>query len=165
MTIRITLYQAFLIVIISTILGFANHLVNPNRTKLSIERPKTPTVDDSTFESGRPAKMNGPVVLAKEQLLKLIQNGDVIIVDARTSEEYAVAHIPDAINIPFEQLGDFIQQVDEFAREKWLVPYCDGPPCEKGKELADIFFEMGFGRVAYYDAGLDDWKTTEEVEQ
>lgn len=162
---RKTLFQAFFIAAISVILGFANHVVNPNRAKISKERPNAQITDDSTFEIDKISKIDGPVVLSKEQLLKLRQQDNVIIIDARSIDEYASGHIPDAINIPFEQLGDYIQQIDEFSHAKWLVPYCDGPPCEKGMELANILFEMGFEHVAYYDAGLEDWKTTEEVER
>lgn len=165
MNTRKTIFQAVIIVIMSIILGFANNIVNPNRVKLSTERPQAETAADSTFETAMPSELSEPVVLGKTQLLKLIQDEAVLIIDARTPDEFAAGHITDAINIPFEQLGDYIQQVDELPRDKWLVTYCDGPPCDKGRELAVILFDMGFARVAYYDAGLDDWKTTEEVVQ
>jgi rhodanese-related sulfurtransferase len=165
MNIRKTSIQTLVILLISIILGFANQIVNPNRVKISFQRPQAPVSDDSTFESVERPNVDGPIVLSKTQLLKLIQNKNVVIIDSRTPDEYSFSHIPMAINIPFEQLGEHIDQVDALPKDKWLVPYCDGPPCEKSMEMATIFFEMGFERVAYYYAGLDDWTTTEEVEQ
>ena len=165
MNIRKTTIQTLLILLISIILGFANQIVNPNRVKISFQRPNAPVSDDSTFTSAETPNVDGPIVLSKEQLLNLIQNQNVIIIDSRSVDDYSISHIPMAINIPFEQLSEFIDQVDALPKDKWLVPYCDGPPCEKSSELASILFDMGFERVATYYAGLDDWKTSEEVEQ
>ncbi len=163
MNIRKTILQTIFIVIASILLGFTNNIVNPNRVLISFDRPQAPAASDSTFETEEPITVDGPVVLSKEQLSTLIQKQNVIIIDARTPAEFQSGHIPGAINIPFDLLSQHIEQIDAFEREKWLVPYCDGPPCEKSMELATLLFDMGFMRVAYYEAGLDDWKKTEEV--
>jgi len=165
MNLRSLFLPTLFILIISVILGFANNFLNPNRVVLSNERPTAQIIEDSTLEGASPEKISQPIVLGKEQLKKLILDGTAIVIDARTPDEFLSGHIIGAINIPFELLIDYIQQVDELPRDKWLVCYCDGPPCDKGKLLADELFKMDFKQVAYYDAGLDDWKTTEELEQ
>jgi rhodanese-related sulfurtransferase len=164
MTLFKTLFQALLILAISAILGFANNYINPNRVELSHERPTADIAADSTFEREN-APATGPVVVGKKQLKTLVQEENAIIVDARSPEEFLTGHIQDAINIPFDRLGEFIEQVDALPKDKWIVTYCDGPPCDKSEMLAFELFQMGFERVAYYDAGLEDWKTTEDIDQ
>ena len=44
------------------------------------------------------------------------------IVDVRTPEEYAGEHIPNAINIPYDQVA---QRINEFKRmQKPIIAYC-----------------------------------------
>ena len=165
MNIRKTLAQTLFILIVSALLGLANnYLVSDNPVTISTERPRLKTAADSKFEKELepPAQ---PVVLDKEQLKRLLSRDNVVVIDARMPEEYASGHIPGAINIPFDQLGEHMAKVDALSQEKWLVAYCEGPPCDKGQQLAYVLFDVGFDKVAYYDAGLDDWKTTEELAQ
>ncbi len=160
-----TLLQTAGIVILCILLGFANHIINPNRVNISLNRPDAPVSDDSTFEKAAHPEIDGPAVLSKKQLLQLIQNHSVVLIDARSENEYSLSHLPTAINIPFDQIGEHIERVDALPSDKWLVTYCEGPPCDKSIEMATILFETGFERVAYYYAGFDDWKTTEEIER
>ena len=48
--------------------------------------------------------------------------------------------------------------MEALPRQKLLICYCDGPPCDKGEMLARLLFDQGFARCSYYEAGLDDWK-------
>jgi sulfur-carrier protein adenylyltransferase/sulfurtransferase len=63
-----------------------------------------------------------------EQLKNLIddQIHDFIIVDVRTPEEYQIARISDAINIPLADIqnGVGINQIKSLAKDQKLVLYC-----------------------------------------
>ncbi len=165
MKIRKTLVQTLVILIVSALLGFANNYLNDNRVTIATERPAAHVAADSTFENSKAELPNEPVVMDKEQLKSLIARNNVTIIDARSPEEFVSGHISGAINIPIDRLGENMDKIDALPKEHWLVSYCDGPPCDKGQQMAFVLFDSGFDKVAYYDAGLDDWKTTEELAQ
>lgn len=61
----------------------------------------------ASSESSAIAEKNsdGYTVIDAETAKTMIDAGGVIIVDVRTAEEYAAAHIPGAINVPVESIG------------------------------------------------------------
>lgn len=50
---------------------------------------------------------------------KIMSENEYIIVDVRTKDEYEEAHIVDAINIPYDEIG-----VDTFSNDKIIFVYC-----------------------------------------
>ncbi|MBN1466330.1 rhodanese-like domain-containing protein [candidate division KSB1 bacterium] len=148
----------------AALLGFATNDLNPNGVKISINRPVKQTAD-AALQRHQELDSAEPIVIGKEQLKRLVQAKDIIIIDTRTPQEFLQGRIPNAINIPFERLEESIETIDSLAKTSWIVTYCDGPPCDKAQLLAAELIDMGFARVAYYDAGLDDWKKTEGVQQ
>lgn len=164
MNIRKTIIQTLFILLLSVLLGFANNYINDKGIRITLERPATDVAADSTFANDE-ALPSEPVALSKTQLKELLARDAVVVIDTRSAAEFASGHISGAINIPFDHLGEHIDKVDALPADKWLVPYCEGPPCDKGQQLAFVLADMGFDKVAYYDAGLDDWTTTEDVAQ
>ncbi len=162
MPIKKILIETVVITVVATLLGFANNFINPNRVAITAMRPVAPSASDAELEAD---SLQGPVVVDREQLKKLVSEQGAILIDARLPEEYDAGHIPGAINIPIELFGEFIDTIEALPRDAWLIGYCDGPPCDKGKNMAEELFYMGFMRVAYYDAGMDDWKSSEEVQR
>ena len=47
--------------------------------------------------------------------------GECVFVDLRSREEYEKSHIPSAINIPYEDIDDYM---NEFARYNQVILYC-----------------------------------------
>jgi rhodanese-related sulfurtransferase len=47
---------------------------------------------------------------------------NVLIIDLRDREEYDMGHIPGSINIPYDELDDY---VDQFQRNYLLIFYCE----------------------------------------
>jgi len=149
---------------ISIVFGFVNNAVNPNRVLVSTQRPVAEAADNAVIADSTES-LQHPIVVDKQQVKRLIKEEAAVLLDARLPEEYKAGHMPGAINVPVEMLGEFIDKIEALPKDAWVISYCDGPPCDKGKMLADELFYMDFTRVAYYDAGMDDWKKTEEVER
>lgn len=61
-----------------------------------------------------------------DALLQRLQDGDVTLLDVRTEADYALGHLPGAINIPFEELA---QRLAELPADRPVVAYCRGPHC------------------------------------
>ena len=48
---------------------------------------------------------------------------DVVYVDVRTPQEYNAGHVEGAINIPYDQMADRWQELEEY-RDQPMVVYC-----------------------------------------
>jgi len=164
MNINKLMFQAILILAVSTLLGFANNLLNPNGLRITNVRPKKVAAEDAVFQDAERVSRE-PVIINKQQLKELIKKGEIFVIDTRDTHEYAAGKIPDAINIPFETLGEHIETIDNLPKAFWIVTYCEGPPCDKSRLLAEELVNNGFERVAYYEAGLNDWVQTEDVQR
>jgi len=86
---------------------------------------------------------------------KLIAGGAVVL-DVRTPDEYAEAHLPRAINIPVQELPARIGEVDKLVsgdRARPIVVYCAaGGRAARAKAQLDA---AGYARVVN-GGGLDD---------
>lgn len=160
-----TIIQVSFIVLISFFLGFGSNIMNPNGIKITSKRPLKESAADSLFDFFQDQSLEEPVVINKSQLIKLRNQNALVLIDARLPREYQDGHIPGAINIPFELIGSYLENLENLPKEKWIVTYCEGPPCDKAELLALEVFNMEFDKVAYYEAGLDDWLISEELQR
>jgi rhodanese-related sulfurtransferase len=155
--------QALVIFAAAAVLGLSTNALNPRGIALSMTRPAGKAVADSLLAR---SAADGPLLIDRRQLKTLLSAGNTILIDARTPDEFAEGHLPDAINIPFELLGEYVERMEALPRQARLVCYCDGPPCDKGEMLARELFGKGFAGAAFYNDGLGDWKAAgEEVER
>lgn len=155
------LWKMVLILAVSMVLGFVNNSTNPNKIRVQFERPETETVADSLLVQSSQKEV---VVVNKQQVAELVEKGGLLL-DVRLPEEFADNHIEGAANIPYELLGEYIDKVDALDKERWIITYCDGPPCEKSVLMADEFKIMGFLRIAVYYDGLEDWLKDEAADE
>ena len=89
-------------------------------------------------------------------LYESLNRGDaVVVVDARSPENYAQQHIPGAINLPHRQMS--VETTREFDRDALYVTYCDGIGCNASTKGALGLSLLGF-RVKELMGGLDWWR-------
>ncbi len=62
----------------------------------------------------------------RDELVRRLDDGDVIVVDVRPDAEYLAGHIDGARSIPHDQLAD---RLNELPRGVEVVAYCRGPFC------------------------------------
>ncbi len=76
----------------------------------------------------------------EDQLKSIIEEGNYVIVDVRTFEEYRESHIKDAINIPYDQIDENI----EIDKDKKVLVYCQsGKRSEIAfKTLKDLNYDV-----------------------
>ncbi len=76
-----------------------------------------------------------------------------LVIDVRTAEEYASAHIPGAVNIPFDQVAQRISEIDA---SHGVALYCMvGPRARKGESA---LLDAGYETVFHLDGGLAAWQ-------
>ena len=84
-------------------------------------------------------------------------NPDAIIIDVRTPESYSERHVSEAINVPFESVGEFAQTVlPDVGRVIISYCFCDD---KGGAALSAVGVLAGLGFTsAYYMEPGDEWE-------
>ncbi len=79
---------------------------------------------------------------------------DYIILDVRTEEEFREKHIPGAINIPNETIGeDEISALPD--KEQMILVYCRSG--NRSKQAAKKLAAQGYTNILEF-GGINDWK-------
>jgi phage shock protein E len=89
--------------------------------------------------------------LSSQDARRLVRQG-AILLDVRTPAEFAEAHLPDARNIPVQELGQRLTELG--ARHRPIVVYCRSGA--RSATAARLLSERGFGNV--HDlGGMGNW--------
>ncbi|MBS0968621.1 rhodanese [Chimaeribacter arupi] len=81
-------------------------------------------------------------------------NVDYVLVDVRSGEAFAKAHVPGAISIPTRTLTE--ERMSGYPRETLFVVYCAGPHCNGVHRAAIRLAGLGFA-VKEMIGGLTGW--------
>jgi rhodanese-related sulfurtransferase len=124
---------------------------------------ESPAIYEATLvESGQKT----PEVSTNE-LRKILAERSATIFDARPFMEYAVSHIPGAVNVsakPGVPISQYVSDVTEVGRlvgnskAAPIVLYCNGPFCGKSKRLSEELLEAGYTNVRRYQLGIPLWR-------
>jgi rhodanese-related sulfurtransferase/predicted transcriptional regulator len=92
--------------------------------------------------------------IGREDLLKRLSRGDVVLVDVRPQEEFAAGHIEGARSIPLAELE---RRLAELPADREVVAYCRGPFCAYSHEAVRQL--NGAGRTARrLEDGWPEWR-------
>ncbi len=94
--------------------------------------------------------------ISREALLERSQAGIVTVLDVRPEDEFAVGHLPGAVNIP---LGGLEARLAELDPAQEIVAYCRGAYCVLSFEAVAELRRRGF-RVRRLEDGYPEWKAT-----
>ncbi len=101
-----------------------------------------------------------PIVTYK-QLVKLLNSPNLILVDARSSENFQQGHIGNAINIfAFENdLNKYFESLTKvpFDKSKIIIVYCEGGSCDASHKVATDLIRLGYQNVFVYAGGWEEW--------
>jgi rhodanese-related sulfurtransferase/DNA-binding transcriptional ArsR family regulator len=64
--------------------------------------------------------------IPREELLRRVREGRVVVVDVRPPEEYRAGHVAGALSIPVDEID---RRLSELPARKEIVAYCRGPYC------------------------------------
>lgn len=79
---------------------------------------------------------------------------DLVILDIRTSEEFAAGKIKDSINIDF-YAADFREQLDGLDKDTHYLVYCNSG--NRSGQALPIFEDLGFAEVDNLSTGIAGW--------
>ena len=97
----------------------------------------------------------GLAMISREELLRRLHDGEVIVIDVRPAAEHAAGHIAGAINVPID---DLTRRLDELPDDATVVAYCRGPYCVYADDAVRMLNERGRNAVRLED-GFPEWRT------
>ena len=163
-----TFKEAFIILIISVILGLAANaisskgipLVRDDRERFVIDSTKKSVdlkVRGKLNKAGFYQPVNIPVEAAKQ-----LFDENVKFIDGRTAEEFKTGHIKGAINIPYIEFKDKsneekLEMLKGFGKDDVIVSYCGSVECEISIDNAYEIAKVGYNDMKIYLGGYKEW--------
>ena len=92
--------------------------------------------------------------VARDELFRRLDDGQVLVLDVRPEAEYAAGHIPGAVSVPHDQLAARLAELPESAD---IVAYCHGRYCVFAPDAVRLLRERGFA-ARPLEGGLPDWR-------
>jgi hydroxyacylglutathione hydrolase len=89
-----------------------------------------------------------------DELAELIEAGDLLVLDVRDEDEFADAHIPGSVHLPYGELPD---RHAELPRDRPIAAICSGG--KRSGLAASILRREGFERVLHVaNGGVGTWR-------
>lgn len=141
-----------------------------NRSRLGAFDPADKA--DFEFVSTRgfysPEVLPGATIPTAEQVKKLMAQG-VPLFDVRPLAHYREAHIPGAVNVPYQMNSpkevDYDDSVDSFDVSKLpkdknapMIFQCNGAECWYSYKAARYMVKRGYTKIYWFRTGLPAWK-------
>ncbi len=116
-------------------------------------------IADSIFVPGSYDPPYDPPVITLSEAQRLFQKEGVLFVDSRLEEDFELGHIPNSLNLPYEEFEDYFPLVKEklFSYND-LIIYCDGSECETSLYLARILQDEGYENIRVFFGGFFEWR-------
>jgi len=92
--------------------------------------------------------------VSRHELMDRLKAGIVTVLDVRPEDEFALGHLPGAINIP---LGALEKRLADLDPRQEIVAYCRGPYCVLSYEAVALLRARGF-KVRRLEDGLPEWR-------
>lgn len=109
-----------------------------------------------------PLAIAGATNLTAEQLVEKLQNTpDLVIIDARRSEEYAKGHIEGAhILLDTDMTPPRLARLVR-SKDTPVVFYCNGERCMRSTNAAHKALDWGYRQVFWFRGGWQEWTDKE----
>ncbi|MFZ4262724.1 rhodanese-like domain-containing protein [Sphingobacterium sp. HJSM2_6] len=96
--------------------------------------------------------------ISADELDKLVQKGQIQLLDVRTPKEYNEGHIERATNTDWKDQSEFKASLKNLNKAKPVYVYCLAGG--RSKQAADYLVQQGF-EVYEYVGGMMEWKNTD----
>ena len=92
--------------------------------------------------------------IINEAMQMMQEQADYLIVDVRRPDEFAEGHIPGAVNVPNEDIGDEMPELLP-CKDQILLVYCRSG--NRSKEASQKLADIGYTKV-YEFGGISTWE-------
>ena len=92
-------------------------------------------------------------LVPRDELERLIQDRNAVLIDTRPSREYEHGHLPEAISMPMDELP---KRLHELPQDRPIIAYCRGDYCLFADEAVALLREKGF-EAQRLEGGWPEW--------
>lgn len=92
--------------------------------------------------------------VTRTELLRRLRQKSVTVLDVRPQDEFAMGHLPGAINLP---LKDMARRLKSLPQGQEIIAYCRGPYCVLSFEAVALLRTRGFTARRLED-GFPEWQ-------
>lgn len=92
--------------------------------------------------------------VSRDDLVARLHDDLVTVLDVRSEDEFALGHLPKALNIPLAELE---RRLGELPKSREVIAYCRGPYCVLSFEAVAALRARGY-RVRRLEDGYPEWK-------
>ncbi|WP_436836514.1 rhodanese-like domain-containing protein [Pacificibacter marinus] len=112
----------------------------------------------------------GVTTIGELELIAMLQDPSQMVIDSRVEANFEGGAIPGAVNIPYTQAADRLDELgceldfDGFICDgdavKSVALYCNGPWCGQSPTAARRMIKAGFPaeKISYYRGGMQVWR-------
>jgi rhodanese-related sulfurtransferase len=130
----------------------------PQRVPTPLEGQPGLFVVDATWGTIAPIELASGVRTVGELEVIAADQSDLLLIDTRSEEAYALETIPGALNHPWQEAAD---RAHELPADRPSVFFCNGPQCAATPRAITALLDCGTPPelILYYRGGLHDWIT------
>jgi rhodanese-related sulfurtransferase len=105
-----------------------------------------------------PTTIAGATTVDAKQIVDLIgKDQNLVILDNRKVEDFSAGHIEGAVrlidtDVSADSLAKHIKSKDAA-----VLFYCNGLKCGRAAKAAEKASQLGYTKIYYYAAGMDEW--------
>ena len=99
--------------------------------------------------------------ISLEELNQQMEKGEIVLLDVRPQTEYESSHIPGAVSMPLEELGE---RMSSLSKNEEFVAYCRGTYCLMATEAVEQLKEQGL-QASRLRSSVQDWYEFQEKSQ
>ena len=92
--------------------------------------------------------------VSRKELARRLKEKSAIVLDVRPADEFALGHVPGALNIPMDALK---RRLAELPQGQEIVAYCRGAYCILSFEAVALLRKRGF-QVRRLEDGFPEWQ-------
>ena len=96
--------------------------------------------------------------ISRDELVRRLAAGDVVLIDVRPEEEFAAGHIEGARSVPLEELE---RRLAELPSDREVVAYCRGPFCAYAHEAVRTLRASGH-EARRLEEGWPEWRLSKK---
>nr|AUN37362.1 rhodanese-like domain protein [uncultured bacterium] len=100
-------------------------------------------------------RMSGVVDVTVNQLTRMLNDGQAVVVDIREQREFVDGKVPGAMHIPLSQLKTRLSELDRF-KERPVIAYDTKGP--RAQSAAATLARAGFKQLHSLHGGFKAWK-------
>jgi rhodanese-related sulfurtransferase len=150
------------VMVVATVVGVTVNGMRPGGVPLipsgapvsTVQHGESPAAADTSRADTTLAE--GAISL--QEMKRRFDAGTGYIIDARSPEEYAQGHIPGAINVPHDQIPQYLDSLNsQVPTDGEVTIYCRGPACDFSDLLATEMKMLGYTNVSVFSGGWEQW--------